>query len=61
MTSCEGCKFWSEMVAESIGLGPIKALCLHEQTASWPMADRMVSGGCADREDGTPIDMPGRR
>ncbi len=25
---CRGCRFWSEMCAQSIGGGPIEALCL---------------------------------
>lgn len=26
--NCGGCRFWSEMIAQSIGCGPIQALCL---------------------------------
>ena len=26
--NCESCRFWSQMVAQSIGCGPIEALCL---------------------------------
>jgi len=26
--NCGGCRFWSEMVAQSIGCGPMEALCL---------------------------------
>lgn len=25
---CENCRFWSQMCAQSIGCGPIEALCL---------------------------------
>lgn len=25
---CESCRFWSQMCAQSIGCGPIEALCL---------------------------------
>ena len=28
MKSCKSCRFWSEMCAQSIGCGPMKALCL---------------------------------
>jgi hypothetical protein len=28
MKSCSNCRFWSQMVAQSIGCGPIEALCL---------------------------------
>lgn len=30
MNTCEGCRYWSEMVAQSIGLGPMEALCLRD-------------------------------
>lgn len=26
--NCAGCRFWSEMIAQSIGGGPVQALCL---------------------------------
>jgi hypothetical protein len=26
--NCAGCRFWSEMVAQSIGGGPVTAMCL---------------------------------
>ena len=26
--NCGGCRFWSEMIAQSIGCGPVEALCL---------------------------------
>jgi hypothetical protein len=26
--TCSSCRFWSQMVAQSIGCGPIEALCL---------------------------------
>lgn len=28
MQNCEGCRYWSEMMAQSIGCGPIEAVCL---------------------------------
>jgi hypothetical protein len=30
MKNCGNCRFWSQMVAQSIGCGPIEALCLGE-------------------------------
>jgi hypothetical protein len=30
--SCFNCRFWSQMVAQSIGCGPIEALCLSPQS-----------------------------
>ena len=29
---CNTCRFWSEMIAQSIGCGPIQALCQHDTT-----------------------------
>lgn len=29
---CDNCRYWSEMIAESIGCGPIKALCLSDES-----------------------------
>ena len=26
--NCKGCRYWSEMVAHSIGGGPVQAMCL---------------------------------
>lgn len=28
--NCAGCRFWSEMVAQSIGCEPVEALCLSD-------------------------------
>ena len=56
--SCEGCKYWSEMVAESIGGGPVKALCMRECGANLPHAARMVYMGCEHREIGPALDDP---
>ena len=30
MNQCSGCRFWSEMVAQSMGGGPVEALCLSD-------------------------------
>lgn len=29
---CDGCRFWSEMVAQAWGGGPMEALCLSEKS-----------------------------
>jgi len=29
--NCAGCRFWSEMIAQSIGGGPVEALCLADK------------------------------
>lgn len=28
--NCAGCRFWSEMIAQAIGGGPVQAMCLGE-------------------------------
>ncbi len=28
--NCAGCRFWSEMIAQAIGGGPVQAMCLAE-------------------------------
>jgi len=38
-TDCAGCRYWSEMIAESVGCGPIQAACLSQDS---PHAGRMV-------------------
>jgi hypothetical protein len=52
---CDGCKFWSELCAQSIGCGPMEALCLNPES---PCYNSMVSEGCAWYEFGTSIDLP---
>jgi len=44
---CDGCKWWSEMCAQSIGCGPMEALCLNPDS---PRYNRMVYDGCRDRK-----------
>jgi hypothetical protein len=38
---CAGCRFWSEMVAQSIGGAPVEALCL---SADGPYKGKYVTG-----------------
>jgi hypothetical protein len=54
---CKDCKFFSEMIAESIGCGPITAMCL---CGSSKNHGKMVreSNHCEMFIQGTPIDMP---
>ncbi len=54
---CDGCKWWSEMIAAAMGCGPMKALCLNPKS---PTCNRMVSSGCFVREAGDPVDLPKR-
>ncbi len=55
MGSCNGCKFWSERLAQSNELGNIEALCLSSDS---PHAGRWVLGGCRSYEAGAAIDDP---
>ena len=41
MNNCGNCRFWSEMVAQSIGGGPMEALCLSE---TGPKASKYTTG-----------------
>lgn len=56
---CENCYFWSELVAQATGLGPVHALCLNDNSN---YHQRMVSSNdrCEDFEDGDgkSIDSP---
>ena len=53
--TCEGCKWWSEMLANSVGCGPILALCLNEDSNH---SERMVHHGCAKYAAGSAVDDP---
>lgn len=54
-TKCEGCKFWSEMVAHAIGNEPVKAMCLNEHG---PHYGKMVHKGCDKKALGQAVDDP---
>jgi len=40
MKTCEHCRYWSQMCAQSIGCGPIEALCLAD---GGPYSSRYVT------------------
>lgn len=55
---CQDCRFWSEMVAQSIGCSPIEALCLNEES---PLRMKMTTelNGCQfgkERVGWVPVD-----
>ena len=52
---CDGCKFWSERIAQSIGGGPVEALCLNQESMH---KGRMVHRGCDKYSPGRAIDDP---
>ena len=52
--SCDGCRWWSELIASSIGLGPVKAMCLY---AGGPMSGQMVNSGCDLYLQGQSVDL----
>lgn len=59
MNKCENCYFWSEMIAQSVGCGPVEAMCLNDNSDSY---QEMVpeTFGCVDWENGETgaIDCP---
>lgn len=59
MKTCEGCRFWSEMVAEARG-SRVYALCLHESKRNTTHDERMVHRRCEHYEEGVAIDDPRR-
>lgn len=40
--NCAGCRYWSEMIAQSVNGGPVEALCL---AAAGPLAGKYTTGG----------------
>ena len=55
MNNCDGCQYWSEMVAQSLGGGPMRALCLNPNS---PLYNTMANTGCSEYAPGRPIDDP---
>lgn len=57
---CDGCRFWSEMLAQSIGGGPVEAYCLSDKS---PKRQTYVRGSfvCDAWQDayGYAVDAPG--
>lgn len=48
---CHNCRFWSEMVARSIGLGPIESLCLNPKSSNYSKYVDMIST-CSEWKSG---------
>jgi hypothetical protein len=49
--NCKGCRYWSEMLAQAHGGGPVQAMCLSQDSASkgkymnpWSRCDKWASG-----------------
>ena len=60
-TDCNGCRYWSEMMAQSIGGGPITAMCLNSKSEFYGEY-KIGRGSCsvwASGEFGA-IDEPGQ-
>lgn len=59
MNSCQGCKYWSERVAQA-GAGldhdEVEAMCMHEKEAVL----KYTYLGCEDYEAGQALDDPAR-
>lgn len=58
--SCGGCRYWSELLAQAIGGGPVEAYCLNDKS---PHRQRYVTASrtCGEWADayGYAIDAPG--
>lgn len=61
--NCKGCRYWSEMVAQSIGGGPVQAMCLSadspnrsKYTGPSRVCDQWAEGGlgAVDQPGGNP-------
>jgi len=57
MGTCDGCKFWSELIAAMNGGEEMKALCLNTESHRY---SKMVHGGCEKYVAGRSIDDPSR-
>lgn len=58
--TCSGCRWWSEMLAQAKGGGPVEAMCLNQES---PNSTRYVtqSQTCRAWQDGSmgAVDQPG--
>lgn len=61
--NCKGCRYWSEMVAQSVGGGPVQAMCLNQAspnrakfTGPTRVCDQWTEGGlgAVDQPGGNP-------
>jgi hypothetical protein len=53
MEKCDGCKWWSDMIAQCIGGGPVEAYCLNPDSSKF---GTYTLNGCVKKEDGLAID-----
>jgi hypothetical protein len=53
MDNCNGCKYWSEMIAHSIDGGPVQAMCFNKLSKNH---NTYTYFGCEHREEGIAID-----
>lgn len=58
--NCHGCRFWSEMIAQALGGGPLQAMCLNPDS---PMSGKYTSKrqACGNWREGSlgAVDDPG--
>jgi hypothetical protein len=54
MNSCNGCKYWSEMIAHSIDGGPVEAMCFNKLS---PNHNLYTLWGCRCKEEGIAQDV----
>ena len=53
--TCDGCKFWSELIAQWKGSGPTESMCLNPESHRY---QAMVAGGCDKHTPGRAVDDP---
>jgi hypothetical protein len=53
--TCDGCKWWSELIATIDMAGPLKAACLNKDSVWF---GKFVYVGCNDRVAGRAVDDP---
>ena len=52
---CDGCKYWSELCAGSMGCGSMEAMCLNSESKHY---SNMVHRGCNKYVRGKAVDDP---
>lgn len=55
--TCDGCKFWSELIAQQLGDGEMQAMCLNADSHRY---QQIMNGGCDKHTPGRAIDDPSR-
>jgi len=57
MKKCKGCRYWSELLAQSLNLGPVEAMCLCEESPKYQQYTVLMDD-CDKYQEGYPVDAP---